>query len=390
MDFGNLLHNVPVVLRQLYRKLERTEKKIIKNKWSKTFNHVCLKENIMPTYSRIRHYDPAVGNTSHTIEYRKYLIKRELRLKEETNKKLSQEKDDLVENISEFRIDNATKNLVQAALDLILHNSDRVQRTTVTKKLNNLYHGQVYIKEGVDSFINMSDYQLNPIEKEFLNLGLNYHLQPKYDKLHKETELEVLYNNLCNLDKEKKIMLDPRIVDHLSAESTKHRNTRYVSTVTPQLREAAKNLKENANLAIRKADKSSIYVLLNKEDYLCKLNTILSDTSKFLQINRDPTNQLKQRANDLISTLNAAQGDLHIPKIIGDFSPGFIYGNVKTHKANNPLRPIISQVLTPTYHLAKTLKKIITPFIPNQYMLKSTNDFIDLLHNNPCNGITAS
>ena len=67
-----------------------------------------------------------------------------------------------------------------------------------------------------------------------------------------------------------------------------------------------------------------------------------------------------------------------------------MYGNVKIHKANNPLRPIISQIPTPTYHLAKTLNRIITPYIPNQYMIKSTDEFIDILHSNKCNGIIAS
>ena len=390
MDFGNLLYNVPEELRKLCRKLENVEKKIIKNRWSKTFNNVCLKENIMPTFSRIRHHDPALANTNHTIEYRRYLIRRELKLKEDILTKLTQEREDLNTNINEFHTHIDSKTAIRTALDLILRNSDRVQRSITTKKLNNLYQGQVFYKEHINNFINLSDHQLTILEEEFLNLGLNYHLQPKYDKLHKETELEVLYNNLIDLEKENKIAINPRIVDLLAAESSKHRNTHFVSKVTPQLREAAKSLRNNPNLIIRKADKSSVYVLMNRGDYLNKLNAILSDNTKFQRINRDPTVNLKQKANELISTLNAAQGDIHLNKIIGDFSPGYIYGNVKIHKSNNPLRPIISQVLTPTYHLAKTLNKIITPYIPHQFILKSTNDFIDLLHNSDCNGVIAS
>ena len=45
---------------------------------------------------------------------------------------------------------------------------------------------------------------------------------------------------------------------------------------------------------------------------------------------------------------------------------------------------------TPTYKLAKALNKIITPFIPNQYSLQSTNDFIDLIHSSNSQGIIAS
>ena len=390
MTFGNLLFNVPVDLRKLYRKLEDTRKKLLKAKWSITFNNVCLKENIMPNYSRIRHHDPAVATTSHTIGYRVYLIKREIELKEQAIKKLSLVKENIEKDIIKFEHSDVVKNSIQTALNLIIENSEQVQRAIIVKKLNNLYNGQICLKNDVNYFLNLSDHCVTPEEKEFLNLGLNYHLQPKYDKLHKQTELEVLYSNLVELEKTKKISIHPRIVDQLAAESTKHRNTHYRSSITPQLRDAAKNLKENPNLVIRKADKSSVYVLLNKQDYLDKLNLILADTTKFHRINKDPTNELKQKANSLISTLNAVQGDIHLPKIIGDHSPGYMYGNVKIHKPNNPLRPIISQVLTPTYQLAKTINKIITPFIPHQFLLKSTNDFIDLLHNNTCKGHIAS
>ena len=52
---------------------------------------------------------------------------------------------------------------------------------------------------------------------------------------------------------------------------------------------------------------------------------------------------------------------------------------LKFHKVN--------QVI---YHLAKTFNKIIQPFIPNKYMLKSTNDFVDLVQLKESYGILAS
>ena len=75
-----------------------------------------------------------------------------------------------------------------------------------------------------------------------------------------------------------------------------------------------------------------MYVVLNRSDYENKINQILSDTEKFVKINKDPTSSLKNSANKIISTLNAAQDCKKISKIIGDYQPGYIYGNVKTHK----------------------------------------------------------
>ena len=131
-------------------------------------------------------------------------------------------------------------------------------------------------------------------------------------------------------------------------------------------------------------------MILNKDNYLSKIDTILADTTKFKIINKNPINDIKRRVNKLIEAQNALQESIKLPKIIGDFQPGYLYGNVKTHKVGNPLRPIISQIPSPTYKLAKLLNNIITPYTPNQFSLKSSDEFLDLLHSHPNQGIIAS
>ena len=129
---------------------------------------------------------------------------------------------------------------------------------------------------------------------------------------------------------------------------------------------------------------------MNTHDYINKLNNILNDTSKFKQIYKDPTETLKSKINKQIRTLNAVNNNLGIKVIVGDYQPGYIYGTVKIHKQNNPLRPIISQIPTVTYNIAKTINKIISPYIPNNYTLSSTNDFVDLIQLKQSNGLLAS
>ncbi|XP_076056175.1 uncharacterized protein LOC143034116 [Oratosquilla oratoria] len=109
---------------------------------------------------------------------------------------------------------------------------------------------------------------------------------------------------------------------------------------------------------------------------------ILQDHSKFKLISRNPIENLKKKLNNLISGINAEIGGTKFSKLVGDFQPGYFYGNVKTHKENNPLRPIISQISTPSYQVAKTLHNIISPYIPTTYSLRSTEEFIDLLNTN--------
>ena len=146
------------------------------------------------------------------------------------------------------------------------------------------------------------------------------------------------------------------------------------------MKAAAKSLRENPNIVIRRADKSSSFVILNKKDYISKIQDILKDGSKFKKISKNPCDNIKNRVNNLIDQANLTTGSrIPIKKIIGDYSPGYIYGNVKTHKEGAALRPIISQVTTPTYHTAKEIDTLIKRYLPQGKMLKSTTEFVEML-----------
>ena len=54
-----------------------------------------------------------------------------------------------------------------------------------------------------------------------------------------------------------------------------------------------------------------------------------------------------------------------------------MYGLVKVHKDNNPVRPVVSMIGTPEYQLAKFLDVII----PQTYLLKSNKQFLDRINN---------
>ena len=61
------------------------------------------------------------------------------------------------------------------------------------KKLNKHYRGSVFLKEGNDTFINLSKHSVKQGEIEGLYLDLNCRLQTKVDPLNKKMEIEVLY-----------------------------------------------------------------------------------------------------------------------------------------------------------------------------------------------------
>jgi hypothetical protein len=213
---------------------------------------------------------------------------------------------------------------------------------------------------------------------------------PKFNKTKKQIELELLYESLLKLKNENKIDINPNLKDQLRAEATKQRGTSTSSILTPDLRQAAKKLRDNDQIVIRKADKSNLFVILDKTEYVSKISDILSDGSKFCRITRDPTEQVQRKANKLINTVNAVGGSRTLTPIVGSYSPGYLYGNVKTHKEGNPLRPIISQVTSPIYKTAKELDAIIKPYIPKQFSLKSKDDFLEIIRATRPSGLLAS
>ena len=108
----------------------------------------------------------------------------------------------------------------------------------------------------------------------------------------------------------------------------------------------------NKDIVIRKADKSNCYVILDYEDYKEKLSDITSDGTKFKPIGRDAKKyikNIKRRLNGHITAINAVKNEYGFKILEGEYTPGYLYGNPKTHKGleNPPLLPIISQ-LPPT------------------------------------------
>ncbi|XP_069178307.1 uncharacterized protein [Procambarus clarkii] len=153
-----------------------------------------------------------------------------------------------------------------------------------------------------------------------------------------KVELEILLDDIFELENQRKITTKDTLQAELIVEEGKTRG-RYKSTIlTPELRAAAKSLRDNKDVVVRRGDKSPIYVILKRDEYIAKMNIILSDQTKFLRVTKHTTAELKTKVNTLIATVNAKKSGLHQPKITGKYKPSNAYGNVKTHKPGNPLR----------------------------------------------------
>ena len=380
MNISEILTTVPPEIKKTFNKVQKLNRKLSKAKNAVLFNDICIQENILPRYTNIKLHDQRAKKQSFTEDFQRNLVKHQRKTKQDTADQLQKKLDSLNQTLQNSQIDSDTKSALFAYLDEKAENYEHADKLKVKKKLSKLYGGHLKIPEDTNqAYINLSSVQLTEAQHRLLSLGLNCHYQQKRNIVDKEPELELLYQNILRLEAEDKLCVHPDLKGQLAGEGSKLRGSDQSKLITKDLREAAKQLKDDPRIIVRRADKTSCLVILNKEDYNEKLNKILSDKSKFQKIKEDPTKKHKAHVNRLIQCANATIGGVHFETISGEYTPGYAYGTVKTHKTDNPLRPIISQVCTSTYKLAKKLNSLLKPYIPAKHSINSSDEFLDLL-----------
>ena len=157
---------------------------------------------------------------------------------------------------------------------------------------------------------------------------------------------------------------------------------------------ALKGLSANNDLIIQKSDKGNSVVLLNRNDYIKRLNEMLSDSSKFKKLNVKPgkeINFLLQQEDRLTNFLKKVKRSiseqLYKELYRRGSQPGIMYGLTKIHKPliNNfpKLRPILSAINTATYSWAKFFVPLLKCFTMNEYTLKDSFEFAkDIINQN--------
>ena len=123
--------------------------------------------------------------------------------------------------------------------------------------------------------------------------------------------------------------------------------------------------------------------IFSAKDYYDKLDKVILDKSKFEEINQDlsenhPIIQKEKSISYYIKKYFKKVTNYQELIPFGS-QPGKLYGIAKVHKTNVPLRPVVSMVGTPEYKLVKYLDNLIKPPIPDTYLLRSTENFIERL-----------
>ena len=393
-SFGEVIQTIKKENKTLIRYKESISRKIINAQLAITFNEICIRERLLPKYTLNIPCDGAVNtsrrrrrspNNEERTSFMKQRI-RELQLKiEELEPQLKEQDEKWQKADIDVSVKETINTKLKEALDKHRHSIARANQN----KLVRLNGGSIKHARPIDPYINLTDKALTQDQQEILNMGLNCHVLSRPSKFNKRVECEVLIDNVEKLQKSGQVTVSPTFKQEVVTESAKSRGHYNSNILSKRHIDAAKELRSDRDITIRRADKAAAYVLINTDEYLSKMGSILSDTTKFKKISRNPTVALKKKLNKIIVKNNSIS-DVKFERLTGEYGMGYCYGNVKTHKPGNKLRPIISQIPTPTYNIAKRLCVLLTPYIPATYCLQSATDFIDILNNNDARGTIAS
>ena len=223
--------------------------------------------------------------------------------------------------------------------------------------------------------VNLSNKQLNRDMICALGYGLNYAISS-----NKVNSVEVS-KGLCNLEKYSDISSENiNIIKGIVYSNMKDsENNNYPK----RFRKALDCLKKDENIHITKADKSGATVILNRSDYIEKMNTLLRDENTYKELTKNPIDNVNSNFNKKVKTLLKGNENLIKKFCVTSPSLPYMYGLIKTHKENFPARPIISSVGSATYNLSKYLVEILNPLIGtiSDAHIKNNVDLLNKLNN---------
>ena len=140
---------------------------------------------------------------------------------------------------------------------------------------------------------------------------------------------------------------------------------------------------KNKDLTLVKADKGNTIVILNRFDYIAKVNNFLTPDN-FLVLNRDPTTNFNSIVRSFIKSCKLTCSENELFRLTNmNPQPPQLYGLPKIHKPHVPIRPVVSYVSAPAYKLAKKYNSVFlehSKFQPSR-SVTNTSDLINKIKN---------
>ena len=153
--------------------------------------------------------------------------------------------------------------------------------------------------------------------------------------------------------------------------------------ITKEMRDALKSLKEDESIMVLPADIGCANVVIDTDTYRAKMSTLI-ENGPYQLLNKDPTDRLTRKLSEKLLTLKRSG---YLPENVYNKirprhkQPPRIYGLPKIHKADVPLRPIVSCVNTFAYDLS-AYSAILSPLTgKSEYTVTNSAHFVSTVSN---------
>jgi hypothetical protein len=220
---------------------------------------------------------------------------------------------------------------------------------------------------------NISNETLTDTQQHVLSKGLSFAVTPK--SIPKFEIIRAIESSTYRLEPEKLNEFKANIKKTIDKHKIKKGN------LSSEEIKAIQELQKKKNIVISKADKRKVVVVQNKQDYERKMLDILSGEENS-QLDSDPTKGVENKVTAILKKAVCLE-KLTLLKLTPRWSkPPHIYGLVKVHKPNYPIRPIVSSINSPCQHQARFLLPILNPLVgtTSTFILNSQH-FIEQINN---------
>ncbi|XP_044745169.1 uncharacterized protein LOC123307032 [Coccinella septempunctata] len=229
---------------------------------------------------------------------------------------------------------------------------------------------------------NLSNKTLPETVRNILSLGSKFSIPTTKKDIKVDSLIADLEYVLLGVTEDRRDVLRAQATNTIT--NFTHGNNNRSSSIQKWYKDAKKFLKDNDDLIVLDSDKGGVTVIMNKSEYERKIQSIL-DSKEFREVPKDPTQTIQNKCNKFITTLcergYISDQQAKQMKTYNSTCPR-IYGNPKVHKPDNPLRPIISSVNSPTSKLAKFVADILkSAYNPNNdYYIMDPFDFANQIN----------
>jgi len=348
------------------RDLERTERKIARNRNHLVFSLRCKELNLTPNSLRIKCPIKTARARDIINKAQKDLLRERIRNINNKINTLNKEKSQLSENLN-----NELNEDEQRHLSSHIGNCKQAEFDTVkarhVKKLTDLREKQkprndeevdlsgTQLKKWV---VNISKHELTKPETSVLAKGLNFAITPSEFPV---TDYIVATEQACQkLPNSEATVLRAEIAGAIKGSKPPKSN------ISKEEQKALKDLKKNNGITILPADKGKATVVMDSVEYDDKIKVLLSDEKTYEKLSTDPTAKYKKDLMTIVTRLRdeakISQGQYEHLRPSGEVIPR-LYATPKIHKPDNALRPIVDYTGSIGYNTSRALADILAPIV---------------------------